>query len=102
MAKRVVQKIRGVQKSNPTSGASLKGRKDWKASLSAFVTAPATMYVAGGIGLAVLGRFAFKYYQSHPEISDYIKENYEAVESKIHDYRISLASSNEDMEDTTV
>lgn len=98
MAKRVAKKLRTVQKSPQASSPASFSGKNWKKSLSGFVTAPATMYVAGGIGLAVLARFAYKYYQSHPEISDYIKDNFEAVEEKIKDYRISLAGSNEEVE----
>lgn len=94
MAKRVAQKIKSVQSATqPKKTAQLKG---WSGYLKNFISAPATLYVAGGIGVAVLARFAYKYYNSHPEFSDYIRDNFESVESKLKEYKNSLASSDMD------
>ncbi len=39
--------------------------------------------LAGGVGAYLLGKFAYRYYQDHPEISEFIKESYENVGHKI-------------------
>lgn len=40
-------------------------------------------YVVGGIGAYFLGKFAYRYYKSHPEIAKFFKENYEQLGEKI-------------------
>lgn len=45
------------------------------------------LYIAGGIGAFLVGRFAYRYYQDHPEVSDFIKENVDTVESKLREFR---------------
>lgn len=115
MAKRVAQKIKRVQNAKPVSTAatktglkrfdlgklnlSLRGRT-LPAGLKAVIVAPATMYIAGGVGVALLARFAFKYYKSHPEISDFVEEKIETVEEKLKEYRSNLISSSESDEAT--
>lgn len=44
-------------------------------------------YLAGGFGAYLLGRFMFRYYQSHPEISDFIRDNFESVEERLKEFR---------------
>lgn len=48
---------------------------------------PWAMYVAGGIGAFYLARFAYRYYKTHPEFSEFIKENIDTVESSLREYR---------------
>lgn len=52
-----------------------------------FTRSPSLLYLAGGIGAYFIGRFAYRYYQNHPEISDFIKENVDTVESRLREYR---------------
>lgn len=100
MAKRLATKLKSVKQSTASAAprrASSSASSGWSKTFKGFISAPATMYVAGGIGVAVLARFAYKYYNSHPEISDYIKENFESVESKLKEYKNSIVSA--DLED---
>ena len=43
--------------------------------------------LAGGVGAYFLAKYAYKYYKEHPEIGDFIKENLDAVENSIREYR---------------
>jgi len=43
-------------------------------------------YLAGGVGAYMLGRFMMRYYKNHPEISEFIRENYEAVEERLREF----------------
>lgn len=53
---------------------------------------PLSIYMAGGVGAFFLGRFAIRYYKSHPEIQSFIKENFDTVEEKIREYKDSVMS----------
>lgn len=53
---------------------------------------PLSMYIAGGVGAFFLGRFAIRYYRSHPEISTFLKENFDTVEGKLREYKDSIMS----------
>lgn len=53
---------------------------------------PVSMYLAGGVGAFFLGRFAIRYYRSHPEISTFLKENFDTVEGKLREYKDSIMS----------
>ncbi len=48
---------------------------------------PWALSLAGGIGAYFIGRFLYRYYENHPEISDFIQENFETVESKLREIR---------------
>lgn len=43
-------------------------------------------YLAGGVGAYVLGRLMFRYYKNHPEISEFIRDNFEAVEERLREF----------------
>lgn len=53
---------------------------------------PLSVYVAGGVGAFFLGRFAIRYYKSHPEISTFLKENFDTVEEKLREYKNNMMS----------
>jgi hypothetical protein len=40
-----------------------------------FISHPATLYVAGGIGAYFLGRTIYRLYLTNPKVSSYIKNN---------------------------
>lgn len=64
-----------------------KGSKNlWKSVSSN----PVFFYAGGSIAVGVLARFAYRYYQSHPEISEFLQENISNVESKVKEYRENL------------
>jgi hypothetical protein len=44
-------------------------------------------YLAGGVGAYILGRYLYRYYQNHPEISDFIRDNFESVEEKLREFK---------------
>ncbi len=48
---------------------------------------PIALYLAGGVGTLFLARFAFRYYRNHPEIKEFIRENFDTVESTLREYR---------------
>jgi hypothetical protein len=48
---------------------------------------PIALSLAGTVGAFFLGRLFFRYYQNHPEISEFIKDNIDTVEGKLRDLR---------------
>ncbi len=56
-------------------------------ALKAVYQNPISMYLVGGLGALLLGRFVFRYYKNHPEISDFIRENFDSVEEKLREFR---------------
>lgn len=100
MAKSNTKKISGVQNTgaaksttaNVRRSLTLRGR-NLQTSIRDIAALPAARYIAGGLGLALLTRFAIRYYKSHPAISEYVKENFDTVEGKLREYRSSIMSS---------
>jgi hypothetical protein len=66
--------------------------KSYKSILSKIKASPLSLYVAGGVGAFFLGRFAIRYYKSHPEISTFLKENFDTVEEKLREYKNNMMS----------
>ena len=98
MAKRVAQKIKNVQgrsaaasKSSGSSTSSNRGGWNFTSFYNKLISAKATPYVAGGIGLAVIARFAYKYYKSHPDMVENLKSNLDSVEEKLSDFTSKVA-----------
>lgn len=54
---------------------------------------PLALYIAGGVGAIFATRFALRYYKNHPELKDFIKENFDAVESTLKEYRHGIEES---------
>jgi hypothetical protein len=48
---------------------------------------PWALAIAGGIGTFFIGRFMYRYYENHPEISEFIQDNFETVESRLRELR---------------
>ena len=48
---------------------------------------PIGMALLAGAGSFILGRFLIKYYQNHPEIGEFVRENFDSVGAKIRDFR---------------
>lgn len=51
-----------------------------------------TVPLLSGVGAYFIGKFAIRYYKSHPEISDFLKENFDTVEGKLREYKESIMS----------
>lgn len=94
MAKRAAQKIKSIQGRSANTSTKLTTAKT-KSFFRNVLAYPATPWVAGGLGLAVVARFAYKYYMNHPEILDSIKENLEIAEEKLKDFSGRIVGSNE-------
>lgn len=56
--------------------------RDYKEILKEFVASPAFRYAAGGIATALLSRLANNMSGKYPEISNFIRNNLDTVESK--------------------
>lgn len=65
----------------------LSGNNVYKKSLRTIIDNPVALYLAGTVGAFFLGRFAYRYYQNHPEISEFIRDNFDTVEGKLRDFR---------------
>ena len=87
--------------SSKLSGAKSISRTKMFADLWA---KPATKYVVGGIGIAVVTKLAMTVYNRYPVISDFIQENLDTVESKLTEFKESFSnkdsSLSEDDSDT--
>lgn len=65
---------------------------NYKNFLRKIKASPLSIYLAGGVGAFFLGRFAIRYYRSHPEIQSFLKENFDTVEGKLREYKNSMMS----------
>lgn len=105
MAKRVAQKIKSVTgraasaTASKASGTKSLSGFNFTSFFSKFISARATPYVAGGIGLAVIAKYAYSYYKSHPEMVETLKENLGTVEEKLKDYGSKLVGKEELLSD---
>lgn len=83
---KVTQARRG--KSSLLSSAALeKNYRNYRDTLLEWSERPAVRYVAGGIGIAILGRLALNMSGRYPEISRFFRENLDAVEDKLREFR---------------
>lgn len=110
MAKKVTQRKRGSTTSRRSntrgrrSGSSYSGESllerplegfdlrkfngnNYKNVVRDFSKSSSLLYLVGGIGAFFLGRWALRYYQNHPEISEFIKENVDTVEARLREFR---------------
>jgi hypothetical protein len=67
-------------------GGDLAGN-DYRRFVQAVTRNPLAMSIAGGVGAYFVGRFIFRYYRNHPEISEFIRDNFDTVESRLRDFR---------------
>lgn len=64
------------------------GDRDYMSLVRELVSNPTVKYVAGGIATAMLSRLATKLSDKYPEISKFINENLDTVESKFSSNRL--------------
>jgi hypothetical protein len=43
--------------------------------------------LGGGVALAFIGRYLFRYYQGHPEIADYLRDRLDGVENRLRSFK---------------
>lgn len=43
--------------------------------------------LGGGLALALIGRYLFRYYQGHPEIADYVRGSLDGVENRLRSFK---------------
>ncbi len=70
-----------------TANGSFSADRDIKEVFRGFVANPAFKYVAGGIATAVLARIATNLSARYPEISNFLKENLDNVESRLGEFK---------------
>ncbi|MFL5785743.1 MAG: hypothetical protein ACJ76H_14090 [Bacteriovoracaceae bacterium] len=93
--KRAVAGAKGGRKTQSRRGNSsvLSSRslernyRNYRDTLLEWSERPAVRYVAGGIGIALLGRFALNISDKYPEISRFFRENLDTIEDKLKEFR---------------
>lgn len=82
---------RSRKTSTPVRSGILKAtglrNRNFQKSFNQIINHEAFKYVAGGIGLLVLGRLAVKLSDRYPEIGNYVREGLDQVEGKINEFR---------------
>lgn len=99
MARTKSQGVRG-RGSNLTQAARAKGGKNSHSAISLDAITdqrrvlarrlknnPIGMYILGVIGTFFLGRYLLRYYKNHPEIAEFVRDNFETVEGKLREFR---------------
>ena len=108
--KSIQQSTRSTRNTRKSSGRSKRGSQgpnldlthlsrqgNYKNLIRNLSKNTATKYVLAGIAGAVLVRFAMRYYREHPEISDFLRDNFENVEGRLRQYRQNLSSDTSSM-----
>lgn len=93
MAKRSTQKVAAGRRSGRqaqsrrSSSVFEKKYQNYRDTLLEWSERPAVRYVAGGIGLALIGRLAFSMSDRFPEVSRFFRENLDTIEDKLKEFR---------------
>ena len=61
--------------------------REYKDALWEFMNKPGVKYFAGGLAAAVLARLASGISEKYPEISKFIRENVDTMESRLSEFR---------------
>lgn len=91
------RKTKSPVRSGILKATGLRNR-NFQKSFNQIVNHEAFKYVAGGIGLLVLGRLAVKLSDRYPEIGTYVRDGLDQVESKINEFRGTSSSSIADVD----
>jgi hypothetical protein len=93
MPRKSSQKVAAGRRGGKASGSrrstsSLeRNYRNYRDTLLEWSERPAVKYVAGGLGLAVLARFAYSMSDRYPEISRFVRENIDTIEDKLKEFR---------------
>lgn len=71
---------------NPIDLRKLNGG-GYKKVIRSLYKSPIALYLASGVGSYFAVRFLFRYYKDHPEIAEFVRDNFESVESRIREFR---------------
>jgi hypothetical protein len=80
---------------SPRKASSRKSRKvpfidnrmTFKSFFRKLTSSPLPMYLGSGVATLLFARWAFKFYKEHPEVQDFIRENFDTVEDKLREYK---------------
>lgn len=75
-------------KANELLSEITDGRSVMRRNLKEWNAVPLLSLIGGGIVAAYFGRYLFRYYQGHPEISETIRDRLDGVESRLRNFRI--------------
>jgi len=93
MARKSTQKVAAARRSGSasrtrrSSSTLEKNYRNYRDTLLEWSERPAVRYVAGGIGIALLGRLAFSMSDRYPEVSRFFRENLDTIEDKLKEFR---------------
>jgi hypothetical protein len=90
MARKSSQKVAAGRKGGRSTGNRStieRNYRNYRDTLLEWSDRPAVKYVAGGLGLAVLARFAYGFSDRYPEVSRFFRENLDTVEDKLKEFR---------------
>ena len=77
----------GKEKLNFDSRNYESTAREYKEALWEFMNKPGVKYFAGGLAAAVLARLASGISDKYPEISKFIKENVDTMETRLNEFR---------------
>lgn len=93
MAKKSTQKVaakkggRATGSRRASSSSIEKTYRNYRDTLLEWSDRPAVKYVAGGLGLAVLGRVAYGLSDRYPEFARFFRENLDTIEDKLKEFK---------------
>ena len=53
---------------------------------------PMAMYLGGSVAAIVIMRWGYRFYKDHPEIKEFLLDNFDTVEDKLREYKNSFGS----------
>lgn len=68
--------------------------RNYRDTLLEWSERPTVRYVAGGVGIALLARFAYGMADKYPAFSRFFRENLDSIEDKLKEFR-GIESSDE-------
>lgn len=86
------RKSSGMQNTNVINRSGTYEEKEYREIIVEFLKSPAVKYVAGGIAMAMLTRFANRISDRYPEISTFIRDNLENMEGKLAELRSNISN----------
>lgn len=78
---------RSTQSRRGNSSVIERNYRNYRDTLLEWSERPAVRYVAGGIGLALIARFAVNMSDRYPELTRFFRENLDSVEGKLREFR---------------
>jgi hypothetical protein len=70
----------------------LDRRMTMKSFMNRIRSNPVAMYLGGSVAAVLLVRWGYHFYKDHPEIKEFILDNFDTVEDKLKEYKNSFGS----------